>query len=70
MVLEKNPATSASALECELSEAGARDANDVLRCTCGSLLARYVNGMVELKCRRCRRTVLLAIEGEADTHSG
>jgi len=30
-----------------------------LRCDCGSLLARRVAGGVELKCRRCRRTVVL-----------
>ncbi len=33
-----------------------------LRCGCGSLLARYVDGKVELKCRRCKRIVLLPIE--------
>jgi hypothetical protein len=27
-----------------------------LRCGCGSLLARLVEGSVELKCRRCKRT--------------
>jgi hypothetical protein len=26
------------------------------RCACGSLLARVVDGVVELKCRRCKRT--------------
>lgn len=30
------------------------------RCACGSLLARQVPGGVELKCRRCRRTVFIA----------
>jgi len=29
------------------------------RCSCGSLLARLVAGGVELKCRRCKRIVLL-----------
>ena len=28
------------------------------RCLCGSLLARVVAGGVELKCRRCKRTIL------------
>jgi hypothetical protein len=42
---------------------GARDGN-VLRCVCGSLLARFVEGKVELKCRRCRRTVMVPIERE------
>jgi hypothetical protein len=27
------------------------------RCLCGSLLARVVEGAVELKCRRCKRTL-------------
>ena len=29
------------------------------RCHCGSLLARVVTGGVELKCRRCKRTMLV-----------
>ncbi len=39
-----------------------------LRCPCGSLLARYVDGKVELKCRRCKRTMWIAVtpEGELD----
>jgi hypothetical protein len=31
------------------------------RCACGSLLARLVEGGVELKCRRCKRTLLLPL---------
>jgi hypothetical protein len=34
-----------------------------LRCDCGSLLARRVEGGVELKCRRCKRTVVLPLDG-------
>jgi len=34
-----------------------REEGDALRCACGSLLARHVPGGVELKCRRCKRTV-------------
>ncbi len=34
-----------------------------LRCACGSLLARLVAGGVELKCRRCKRAVVLPLEG-------
>jgi hypothetical protein len=37
-----------------------REAAD-LRCDCGSLLARRVAGGVELKCRRCKRTVVLPL---------
>jgi len=32
------------------------------RCDCGSLLGRWVDGGVELKCRRCKRTLWLALE--------
>ena len=35
-------------------------ATDV-RCDCGNLLARRVEGGVELKCRRCKRTVVLPL---------
>ncbi|TFG97527.1 MAG: hypothetical protein E4H11_01830 [Myxococcales bacterium] len=35
-------------------------ANDC-RCACGSLLARVVDGAVELKCRRCKRTHRVAL---------
>jgi len=31
------------------------------RCACGSLLARLVDGAVELKCRRCKRILLLPL---------
>jgi hypothetical protein len=32
-----------------------------LRCTCGSLLARVFPGGVELKCRRCRRSLMVTL---------
>lgn len=41
----------------------ARREADLLRCACGSLLARYVAGKIELKCRRCKRTLLVPIDG-------
>lgn len=31
------------------------------RCACGSLLARRVERGVELKCRRCKRTLILPL---------
>ena len=31
------------------------------RCICGSLVARLVEGGVELKCRRCKRIHVVAI---------
>ena len=36
-------------------------ASNDLRCTCGSLLARVMPNGVELKCRRCRRSVLVSL---------
>jgi phage FluMu protein Com len=34
---------------------------DECRCNCGNLLARLVPDGVELKCRRCKRTLVLAL---------
>ena len=31
------------------------------RCLCGNLLARVVGDRVELKCRRCKRTLLVPL---------
>lgn len=43
-------------------EAGAdRNAAHEVRCECGSLLARLVEGGVELKCRRCKRSVIVPL---------
>ena len=39
--------------------------SDDCRCLCGSLLARVVDGEVELKCRRCKRTLRVPIAGAA-----
>ena len=36
-----------------------------LRCCCGSLLARVVEEGVELKCRRCKRHVIVPLDGRA-----
>ncbi len=38
-----------------------------LRCQCGNLIARRRGRILEVKCRRCRRTVLLVAGG---TESG
>lgn len=35
---------------------------DALRCGCGALLARIVPGGVELKCRRCRRRLVIRLD--------
>jgi hypothetical protein len=44
-------------------ETNSRAAADC-RCLCGNLLARLVTGGVEVKCRRCKRTLLLPLEPE------
>jgi len=36
---------------------------DDCRCLCGNLLARVVGDRVELKCRRCKRTLLVPLAG-------
>jgi phage FluMu protein Com len=33
-----------------------------LRCACGSLMARLTRAGVELKCRRCKRVVVVPVE--------
>jgi phage FluMu protein Com len=40
-----------------------------LRCQCGNLLARLVPGGVEIKCRRCKRTVLISLDKNDDKHT-
>jgi hypothetical protein len=45
--------------------AAAGGACEDVRCGCGSLLARVVDGAVELKCRRCKRVWRLALGGDA-----
>jgi len=39
--------------------AAATKPGNSLRCSCGSLLARVVEDGVELKCRRCKRQVVV-----------
>jgi hypothetical protein len=57
---KKPPAANAAA-----ANAAAANAADDLRCLCGSLVARLVDGGVEIKCRRCQRLVLLPLEEDA-----
>ncbi len=47
MPVPRSPAEAACALPQEL------------RCTCGSLMARLLAGDIELKCRRCKRVLLI-----------
>ena len=41
------------------ASAATRASDGDCRCTCGSLLARIAEEGVELKCRRCKRTLLV-----------
>jgi len=43
---------------------------DEQRCVCGSLLARLVPGGVEVKCRRCKRTLTLPLGADAGVPEG
>ena len=42
---------------------------DDCRCVCGSLLARLVDGGVELYCRRCKRTHWIALTPRPEAES-
>jgi hypothetical protein len=39
-------------------------AGEEARCLCGGLVARLVDGGVELKCRRCRRILVVPLEAQ------
>ena len=46
--------------QCEpCSGVPAVQSDGAVRCACGSLLARYFGRTIELKCRRCKRTVMV-----------
>ena len=45
-----------------MDERNSRPNRAELRCDCGSLMARVTAHGVELKCRRCKRLVLLAAD--------
>ena len=40
-------------------------ANDI-RCFCGGLIARVREGGIELKCRRCKRTIIIPYRASGD----
>ncbi len=42
------------------------DPLDQHRCQCGNLLAKIVASGIELKCRRCKRMVVIAFEDVTD----
>jgi hypothetical protein len=46
---------------CEQCGCSALGGDGDVRCDCGSLLARWVGGRIELKCRRCKRLIQLSV---------
>ncbi|WP_437594116.1 hypothetical protein [Sorangium sp. So ce1000] len=52
--------------QCDHCGVASRAEPSAVRCGCGSLLARYVPGGVELKCRRCKRVVVVPIAAAED----
>jgi hypothetical protein len=56
--LEERGSAELTACSCADHEASA------VRCACGNLLARRVAAGIELKCRRCKRVLVLSLEGE------
>ena len=61
MAVVKRPNLESSPCEHCGSHEG-RGEGGALRCECGSLLARFIHGKLELKCRRCKRTVMVTVE--------
>lgn len=47
-----------------------QDTDGVLRCPCGSLIARRVPDGIELKCRRCKRVVVIPLQTEGGAPAG
>lgn len=48
-----------------------RPHNDDIRCNCGQLIARWTRYGVEVKCKRCRRLIVIpfkSIIGHAPSH--
>jgi hypothetical protein len=41
-------------------------APDDIRCGCGRLLARRTSGRIEIKCRRCDRTITIDLDALPD----
>lgn len=46
------------------SASGSPSTPDQVRCVCGGLLARRLPNGVELKCRRCKRVVMVWFDEE------
>ncbi|WP_437760446.1 hypothetical protein [Sorangium sp. So ce1389] len=51
---------------CEHCGVAGHAESEALRCDCGSMLARHVAGGIELKCRRCKRVVIVPLSSAGD----
>jgi phage FluMu protein Com len=62
MATERAQRAAPTSVRCEHcgTSPGTPDASAEVRCVCGSLLARKVPGGYELKCRRCKRAVVVS----------
>jgi hypothetical protein len=69
-MMNRNPSDGQSmmrpqeALYMDVGRVSGACAGDPMRCDCGSLLARLVASGVELKCRRCKRIVVVPLAPE------
>jgi hypothetical protein len=52
----------------DATQVASRDAD--CRCVCGNLVARVVADGVELKCRRCKRKLIVAVSAGCLEHPG
>lgn len=39
-----------------------------LHCLCGRLVARWVDGAIEIRCQRCKRTLRLVLNPQGTIH--
>ena len=63
---DKSPPGAAGERLCSHCQAALSDQeHEALRCECGNLIARYVPEGLELKCRRCKRIVIVPLPSEA-----
>lgn len=53
----------------EVAEPTTHAEHECMRCLCGSLLARRVPGGIELKCRRCKRVLILSLQDDEGSPS-
>jgi len=59
---------SSQACTAKVSDSDPDSGRQDVRCCCGSLLAKLVDGGVELKCRRCKRIVTIPLSrGDDDS---